>query len=80
MNTTVLKRNKTQKVVLDVDKNKYPFFIELIRNFDFVQIEDNQGDSKEEIIVNLMEGFKQIKQIKKGQLQTRPVEELLNEF
>jgi hypothetical protein len=80
MNTVALRKNKTKKVVLNVSNNKYPFFIELLNNFDFVQIEDNQGDSKEDIIANLTEGFKQIKQIKESKLSTRSVEEFLNDL
>jgi hypothetical protein len=71
---------KTKQVVLNVANNKYPFFMELLKNFDFVQIEEDRGDSEEEIIANLTEAFEQVKLIKKGKLKGRPVEEFLNEL
>jgi hypothetical protein len=59
---------KTKQVVLNVANNKYPFFMELLKNFDFVQIEENQGDSEEKIIVDLTEAIEQVKLIKEGKL------------
>jgi hypothetical protein len=85
MNSMVLTIKKTKQVVLNVSNSKYTFFIELIKNFDFVQIkddndDDNQGDSKEEIIANLMQAFKELKLIKEGKLKTTPAKEFLNEL
>ncbi|GHS96379.1 hypothetical protein FACS189421_01370 [Bacteroidia bacterium] len=80
MSTIELTKDKTKQVVLNVKDNKYPFFIELIKNFDFVQVADNQGDAKADVIANLTEGFRQIKQIKAGKLQTRSVENFLSEL
>lgn len=34
--------------------------MELVKNFDFVQVE-NEADSREEIIANLKEGFREMK-------------------
>jgi hypothetical protein len=75
-------RTKTKQVVLKVSNSKYPFFMELLKNFEFVQIEedDNQGDSKEEIIANLTQAFKELKLIKEGKLKTTPAKEFLNEL
>jgi hypothetical protein len=75
-----LTRNRTKQVVLNVNDSKYQFFIELIKNFDFVQVADNQGDERADVIANLTDGFGQIKQIKAGKLKTRSVEEFLNEI
>jgi hypothetical protein len=80
MNTVQLTRNRTQQLVLNVEENKYQFFIELIKNFDFIQVAENLGDAKNDIVSNLADGFKQIKQIKTGKLKTRSVEEFLNEI
>ena len=38
------------------------------------------GDSREEIISNLKQTAKDIKMIREGKLEGRPVEELLNEL
>ena len=84
MSTLTLDRPKRriqqQKVVLNVASSKYNFLMELLRNFNFVQIEENDGDSREEIIANLKEAAKDLKLLKAGKLETRPARELLNEL
>jgi hypothetical protein len=82
MSTTTLnkKRKGTRQVVLNVATGKYSFLIELLKNFDFVQIEKDGGDSKEDIIANLTQSFKELRLIKEGKLKGRPAEEFLNEL
>lgn len=81
MNTITLDRKNDRQVVLKVAEQKYKFFMELLRSFDFVKIEEeNNGDSREEIIANLRQAAKDLKLLKAGQLETRPVEELLSEL
>jgi len=53
--------------------------MELIKNLDFVQIEEG-GDSKEEIIANLRQGFKEMKLYKDGKLKGTPLNDFLNEL
>ena len=53
--------------------------MELIKSLDFVQIED-EGDSKEEIISNLKEGFMEMKAFKEGKTKGTPIEDFLNEL
>jgi len=33
-----------KQLVINIKDNKLPFFLELIKNFDFISIEDNSGD------------------------------------
>jgi len=84
MSTLTLDRPKRriqqQKVVLNVASRKYNFLMELLRNFNFVQIEENDGDSREAIIANLKEAAKSLKLIKEGKLETRPLNEFLDEI
>ena len=80
MVTENLKKRQTKQVILNVSSNKYLFFMELLKNFDFVQVEKGQDDAEEEIIANLTDTFKQVKLIKDGKLKGRPVEEFLNEL
>jgi hypothetical protein len=54
--------------------------MELLGNFNFVQIEESEGDTREEIIDNLKEAAKSLKLIREGKLIGRPAEELLNEL
>lgn len=50
-----------KQVLLSVPDVNYPFFMELIRNFDFVKIQEPDFDSKEEIKKNILQGAKEIK-------------------
>ncbi len=53
--------------------------MELVKSLDFVQVQEDIGDSKQEIISNLTQAFKDLKQYKQGKLKTISAEELLNE-
>ena len=74
------RRLQQRRMVLNVTPRKYNFLVELLGNFEFVQIEENDGDSREEIIANLKEAAKSLKLIKAGKLIGCPAEELLNEL
>ena len=74
------RRQQQQRVVLKVAPRKYNFLMELLGNFSFVQVEENDGDTREEIIANLKEAAKSLKLIKEGKLIGCPAEELLNEL
>jgi len=82
MSTLTLDKPKSRQrqIILNVPSRKYNFFMELLKNFNFVQIEENDGDSREEIIANLKEAAKSLKLIKEGKLIGRPAEELFNEL
>jgi hypothetical protein len=69
-----------KKVTLTIQDTKFQFFMELIKNLDFVKVEEDEGDSKEEIIANLKQGFKELNLYKQGKLQTTPAKEFLNEL
>jgi len=83
MSTVVLNRHKSRpRIVLNISPRKYDFFMELLRNFDFVQVEHGEydGDSREAIVANLKEAANDLKLIREGKLEGRPVEELINEL
>lgn len=75
MSTTTLdkpKRNlQQQTVVLSVATRKYRFLMELLKKFNFVQIKENDGGSREEISANLKKAAKGLKFIKAGKLETQ---------
>lgn len=55
--------------------------MELVKSLDFVQIENvDDGDSKEEIVANLTQGFKELKLYKEGKLKTTSAKEFLDEL
>ena len=75
------RKNRQQQIVLNVPTRKYNFMMELLQNLDFVKVvEENDGDSREDIIANLKEAAKSLKLIKEGKLVGCPAEELLNEL
>ena len=84
METLTIKKpkNRQQRIVLNVVPKKYDFLMELLRNFNFVKVveEENDGDSREEIIANLKQTAKDLKLLKEGKLETRSARELLNEL
>jgi len=69
-----------KQVVLNIKEGKYRFFMELVKSLDFVQVEKNEGDSKEEIVANLKQSFKELKLYKEGKLEGIPAKELLDEL
>ena len=79
---TLEKPNKRQQLILNVDSCKYDFFMELMKNLDFVEVkeEETDGDSREEIIAKLKLAANDLKLIKAGKLKGRPARELLNEL
>ncbi len=76
---TFLPEMERKSITLTVPNKKYKFFLELLKNFSFIQIKDiSDGDSKEQVLANLKQGFKDMQAIKKNKLKTFPVEDLFN--
>jgi hypothetical protein len=69
-----------KEVLLKIPERKYKFFMELIQNLDFVQVNEVKIDSKEEIVANLTQAFKELKLIKEGKLKGIPAKKLLDEL
>ena len=83
MNTVALSRTeRKQRVILTVSPRKYDFLMELLQNFDFVQVEHEKhdGDSREEIIASLKQAAKDLQLIQEGKLEGRPAREFLKEL
>lgn len=68
-----------KQLTLSVKESKLKFFLELISDFDFVQIEP-VGDSDEAILANVSKGLDDLKDIDSGKLKSRPAQALLNEL
>jgi hypothetical protein len=83
MNTFTLKSpDRRERIVLSVSPLKYDFMIELLRHFDFVHVEDAEpdGDTRNEIVLNLQQASRDLQLVRAGKLESRPVEALLNEL
>lgn len=73
---------KMTQVVLTVKNSKLPFFLELIRNFDFVQVEDTiyVEPTNNEIIENIKEGLKEVQLIEQGKQEGTLFQDFINEL
>lgn len=69
-----------KQVVLNIKEDKYRFFMELVKSLDFVQVEEEEGDSKEEIIANLTAGFQELKLYKEGKKKFKDAKDLIDEL
>lgn len=54
--------------------------MELVKSLDFVQVQEDTGDSKEEIVASLTQAFKELKLYKEGKLKGIPAKKLLDEL
>ncbi len=48
-----------KQLTINIKENKFQFFIELVKSLDFVQVDEE--DSKEAILDNIKQGFKEMK-------------------
>lgn len=69
-----------KQITLNIKEGKFKFFMELIKSLDFVQVEENQGDSTEEILDNVKKGIEEVKLARQGKLKTTPARDFLNEL
>lgn len=70
-----------KEVILKVPDKEYRFFMKLIKTLGFVKVEKTgEGDSKEDIIKNLKQGFEEMKLFKEGKKQGTPLKDFLDEL
>jgi hypothetical protein len=70
-----------KQITISVPDKKYEFFIELVKNLEFVkEVEEVKEPSKKEILAGIRQAVKEVKLIKAGKLRGRPVQELLDEL
>ena len=75
-----------KQVILNVKESKYDFFMELVKSLGFVKVEsvtadqEDEEDSKEQILKNIEQGFKELKLYREGKKEFTPLNEFLNEI
>ncbi len=70
-----------KQITLNIPDNKLPFFMELVNNLGFVKkVDDFDEPTKEEILVNIKAGLKEVQLFKKGKLNTSSAKDFLNEL
>lgn len=73
------------QILLNIkDSSKLAFFLEVIKNFDFVSVKkviiDDEADNNNEILDGIKQAVKEINLVKQGNLKTRPAKDLLDEL
>jgi hypothetical protein len=66
-----------KEVTVEVKEDKYRFFMELLKNFDFVSI---KSSSKKEVLINIARGMKEAVLAEKGKIKSRSAKAFLNEL
>lgn len=72
-----------KQVGLNIQESKYRFFMDLIKSFSFVKVAsegEQQEDSKEQILKNIEQGFKEPKLYKEGKMKFTPLNDFINEL
>jgi hypothetical protein len=71
-----------RQITIQIKDSKLKFFLELVRNFDFVKIVEPElsEPTKDDIKTNITQGLKEVKLIEEGKLKATPINEFLNEL
>lgn len=69
-------------ITLEVQDKKLKFFKELINQFSFVKIreEEPEEDTDEQVIANIREGVRQMRLVEQGKMKSRPARDFLKEL
>ena len=75
-----------KQVTLNIPDEHFPFFMQLVRSLNFVQLADNDlpetklTASQQETWQSIKAGFDELNDVESGKRQTRPIQELFNEL
>ncbi|PRY88998.1 hypothetical protein [Mongoliibacter ruber] len=65
-----------KQLTLNIDSNKFKTFLEFVKTLDYVEIEEIDGKTLEELQISL----RQVKLMQEGKLEKQSAEDFLNEF
>ena len=69
------------KLILDIKDNRVPFFMELIKSLDYINIlKEVKNKEKSKNIQDLAEAFNDVRLHEKGKKSLKTANELLNEL
>jgi hypothetical protein len=69
------------KVILDVRENRLPFFLELVKSLDYINvIKEVRDKQKSQLISDLSEAFNDVKLYEEGKKNLKSAKDLLNEL
>lgn len=66
-----------KEIIIEVEEKKYNFFLDLLKNFDFVSIKKT---SRENDIIYIAKGMQDAKLASEGKIKSRPAKTFLNEL
>jgi hypothetical protein len=66
-----------KEITIEVEEKKYHFFLDLLKNFDFVSIKKN---SRKKDIIHIAKGMQEAKLASEGKIKSRPAKSFLNEL
>ncbi|WP_061224042.1 hypothetical protein [Leptospira weilii] len=72
-----------KQIILNVPDQKYSFLMELLRNLNFVKVQEidkNKEPTKKEILASIRQGAKEAKLIRAGKLKAKSMDQLLDEL
>lgn len=73
--------NFMKNIVLSVEDKEFPFFMNLIKKFDFVHVKDTEiRNSKQAFLDGLKEAVDEVNLAKQGKIKLKSAEELLHEL
>ena len=68
------------KLIMDIEDNKAPFFLELLDNLKFVATVDQISPYKANVFSSLRQAVKEMNEVNSGRLKARDADEFLNEL
>ena len=68
-----------KQVVLNIDEKKYKFFMELIKNFNFIAV-STEDAAKKQALKQIAQGMQAAVLADKGKIKTRSAKSFLNEL
>jgi hypothetical protein len=76
-----------KQVTINIPENKFGFFMKLMKSLDFVNVVEPAKTAEEQLTTaqratweNIKQGFIELRMVEEGKLESRPIEELLNEL
>jgi hypothetical protein len=69
-----------KQVTINIPESKYSFFMELIENLGLEQAEEENVDTREEVMAGIEQGFKEAKLIQEGKMKGTPLKDFLDEL
>lgn len=69
------------KVILDIQENRVPFFLELLKSLDYISIlKEVKSKEKSQALQDLAESFNDVKLYEEGKKKLKSAKELLDEL